>query len=221
MPEATTSSCFVVLPAGLILLDKGENALFEIDAELGHSLSWAAPVRGPGRYQARPAAARDLRQVPAGGGLRGGRLQARSHDGGPSRGGGAEQRGGHPAAGRGGYLVPDADLRAHLHRQGGQPQQRDGVAKREGGRAVHPGAQRRSLAWGDDVLCRPVRQRPGLQWAAEQSARVNALILRELNVSQAELDALWTFVKTKRLRQRARLWRAKCGSGSVWPPRFG
>ena len=109
MPEATTSSCFVVLPAGLILLDKGENALFEIDAELGHSLSWAAPVR----------------------------------------------------------------------------------------------------------------QRPGLHRAAEQSARVNALILRELNVSQAELDALWTFVKTKRLRQRARLWRAKCGSGSVWPPRFG
>jgi FlaA1/EpsC-like NDP-sugar epimerase len=37
MPEATTSSCFVVLPAGLILLDKGENALFEIVAELGHS----------------------------------------------------------------------------------------------------------------------------------------------------------------------------------------
>jgi len=46
---------------------------------------------------------------------------------------------------------------------------------------------------------------------------VNALILRELHVSQVELDALWTFVKKKRLRQRARLWRGKSGSGSVWP----
>ena len=60
--------------------------------------------------------------------------------------------------------------------------------------------------------------RDWLRRAAAQSARVNALILQELTVSQGELDALWTFVKNKQLRQRARRWRAKPGSGSVWPP---
>ncbi len=59
--------------------------------------------------------------------------------------------------------------------------------------------------------------RDWLRRAADQSARVNDLILQELDVSQVELDALWTFVKKKQLRQRARLWRAKSGSGSVWP----
>lgn len=59
--------------------------------------------------------------------------------------------------------------------------------------------------------------RDWLRRAADQSARVNALILQELDVSQVELDALWTFVKKKQLRQRARRWRAKSGSGSVWP----
>jgi len=62
--------------------------------------------------------------------------------------------------------------------------------------------------------------RAWLQRAAEQSARVNALILRELNVSQVELDALWSFVKKKRLRHRARLWRVRSGSGSASPPPF-
>ncbi len=59
--------------------------------------------------------------------------------------------------------------------------------------------------------------RDWLRRAADQSARVNALILQELEVSQVELDALWTFVKKKQLRQRARRWRAQSGSGSVWP----
>ena len=59
--------------------------------------------------------------------------------------------------------------------------------------------------------------RDWLRRAADQSARVNDLILQELEVSQVELDALWTFVKKKQLRQRARRWRAKSGSGSVWP----
>ena len=63
--------------------------------------------------------------------------------------------------------------------------------------------------------------REWLRRAAEQSARVNDLILRELHVSQVELDALWTFVKKKRLRQRAILWRARSGSGSVWPRSSG
>ncbi len=51
-----------------------------------------------------------------------------------------------------------------------------------------------------------------LKLAAEQSERIDALLLRELKVSQIELDALWTFVKKNSLRQRAILWRAKFGS---------
>jgi len=53
-----------------------------------------------------------------------------------------------------------------------------------------------------------------LQLAAAQSEKVDALLLRELRVSQIELDALWTFVKKNSLRQRATLWKAKRGSGS-------
>jgi hypothetical protein len=63
--------------------------------------------------------------------------------------------------------------------------------------------------------------RDWLRRAAAQSARVNDLILRELDVPQVELDALWTFVKKKRLRQRARLWRGKSGSESAWPRSSG
>lgn len=60
-----------------------------------------------------------------------------------------------------------------------------------------------------------------LHRASQQSASVNHVILRELKVSQVELDALWTFVKKKQLRQRARIWREKFGSESVWPPSSG
>lgn len=63
--------------------------------------------------------------------------------------------------------------------------------------------------------------RAWLRRASQQSARVNQWLLRELKVSQVELDALWTFVKKKQLRQRARIWREKFGSGSVWPHRAG
>ena len=61
--------------------------------------------------------------------------------------------------------------------------------------------------------------RAWLAAGAQQSARVNQLLLRELRVSQVELDALWTFVKNKRLRQRAILWRARPGWGSGSPER--
>jgi len=56
-----------------------------------------------------------------------------------------------------------------------------------------------------------------LQLAAAQSEKVDALLLRELKVSQIELDALWTFVKKNSLRQRATLWKAKHGSGLPLP----
>ena len=53
-----------------------------------------------------------------------------------------------------------------------------------------------------------------LKVAAEQSAKVEALLMQELPVSQVELDALWTFVKKNALRHRASLWKARFGSGS-------
>jgi transposase-like protein len=52
-----------------------------------------------------------------------------------------------------------------------------------------------------------------LRVAAEHSERVNEELLKQLNVSQVELDALWTFVKKNTLRQRAALWKAKPGLG--------
>ena len=60
-----------------------------------------------------------------------------------------------------------------------------------------------------------------LSLAADQSERVNERLLRELKVSQVELDALWSFVKKKDLRRRAIRWKAKSGSGSPWPRRLG
>lgn len=59
-----------------------------------------------------------------------------------------------------------------------------------------------------------------LKVAASQSEAVNSLLLRELKVSQVELDALWTFVKKKQLRRRADLWKEKSGSGLPWPRNF-
>lgn len=60
-----------------------------------------------------------------------------------------------------------------------------------------------------------------LQVAAEHSERVNEELLKELKVSQVELDALWTFVKKNDLRQRALLWRARSGSGLPLPKNIG
>ena len=54
-----------------------------------------------------------------------------------------------------------------------------------------------------------------LRLGARQSEKVNELLLRQIKVSQVELDALWTFVKKNALRRRAILWREKSGLG--WP----
>jgi hypothetical protein len=56
-----------------------------------------------------------------------------------------------------------------------------------------------------------------LRIAAEQSEKIDALLVKELKVSQVELDALWTFVKKNSLRQRALLWRGKSGSALPLP----
>jgi transposase-like protein len=57
-----------------------------------------------------------------------------------------------------------------------------------------------------------------LRVAAEQSEKLDAVLLKELQVSQVELDALWTFVKKNSLRQRALLWKARFGSALPLPP---
>ena len=56
-----------------------------------------------------------------------------------------------------------------------------------------------------------------LRVAADQSEKVNEVLLKELKVSQVELDALWTFVKKNGLRQRANLWRERSGLGLPLP----
>jgi transposase-like protein len=56
-----------------------------------------------------------------------------------------------------------------------------------------------------------------LKVAAEQSEKIDALLMKELKVSPIELDALWSFVKKNSLRQRAILWRARFGSGLPLP----
>lgn len=60
-----------------------------------------------------------------------------------------------------------------------------------------------------------------LRVAAEQSEEVNALLLRELKVTQVELDALWSFVKKNDLRRRANLWKVRSGSELLWPRNLG
>jgi hypothetical protein len=60
-----------------------------------------------------------------------------------------------------------------------------------------------------------------LRVAAEHSEQVNTLLLKELKVTQVELDALWSFVKKNDLRRRANLWRGKSGSGLPLPRSIG
>ena len=57
-----------------------------------------------------------------------------------------------------------------------------------------------------------------LKVAAEQSEKIDAVLMKELKVSHIELDALWSFVKKNSLRQRAILWKVKCGSASPLRP---
>ena len=56
-----------------------------------------------------------------------------------------------------------------------------------------------------------------LKVTAEQSEKIDAMLMKELKVSQVELDALWTFVKKNTLRQRAMLWKVKSGSALPLP----
>lgn len=56
-----------------------------------------------------------------------------------------------------------------------------------------------------------------LRVAAGHSEKVSVMLLKELKVSQVELDALWTFVKKNALRKRAMLWKERSGLGFPLP----
>lgn len=48
-----------------------------------------------------------------------------------------------------------------------------------------------------------------LKNAADQSGKIDSVLIKALQVSQGELDALWAFVKSNSLRQRAILWKKR------------
>ena len=57
--------------------------------------------------------------------------------------------------------------------------------------------------------------RSWLHLAAEQSEKVSERLMKDFNITKAELDELWTFVKKKLLRQRAIQLKGKGGLESV------
>ncbi|MFH2046543.1 MAG: helix-turn-helix domain-containing protein [Pseudomonadota bacterium] len=48
-----------------------------------------------------------------------------------------------------------------------------------------------------------------LKVAAEQRGKIDAMLIEKLNVSQAELDTLWTYISENSLRKRANHWKKK------------
>jgi len=53
---------------------------------------------------------------------------------------------------------------------------------------------------------------------AEQSEKIDAILMKKLKVSQAELDVLWDSVKKNSLRQRANRWRSRYTSCEKYLP---
>jgi hypothetical protein len=56
-------------------------------------------------------------------------------------------------------------------------------------------------------------------WLIRMSAHseaVNRQLINELGATEAELNALWDFVKHGKLRQRAIDWRKRCGWRQGW-----
>ena len=150
-------------PAELIILGHGENSIFDIHNELQRTGSWKLEAARPNvqtrsiqhpassfhvharhrRHPRRRPPGRGVRGAPAGDRLPRGRAQARAADGRQRRGRRDQQRAGDPAAGGSQHRGRGGSLRAHLHRQGGESQQRDGRdqargrADRAGGGAAH------------------------------------------------------------------------------------
>ena len=63
---------------------------------------------------------------------------------------------------------------------------------------------------------KPDTLRHWLALMATQSDAVNRRLAREIGMAESELEALWDFVKQDALRERAILWRKKCGWKKGW-----
>ena len=114
-------------PAKLVLFEQSELALYAMEQELPQRFPGVADRSGDRRREERGLGeSGDGRASPRGGvPCRG--LQARAADGERQRlGGGAQQRAGHPGGRRGCAGAWRRQVRDDLHRQGGQPDQRDG-----------------------------------------------------------------------------------------------
>ena len=68
------------------------------------------------------------------------------------------------------------------------------------------GISLRAVAMALEVNPHTVRH--WLKVAAKQSEKIDAMLIRELKVSQADLDVLWDSIKTNSLRQRANRWKS-------------
>ncbi len=65
----------------------------------------------------------------------------------------------------------------------------------------------RGVAKALGVKCDTVRN--WLKVAAEQSEEIGAMLMKDPDISQGELNVLWNFVKNDSLRQRATLWKTR------------
>jgi FlaA1/EpsC-like NDP-sugar epimerase len=124
-------------PKRLVLVDRWENGQFQI----GREFRDAGVVHRAGavhrRYQRSAADERAVGPRPAGHHLPRGCLQARAADGSQSGRGREEYYAGHVPSGQSGGGARCALFRDDLHRQGGEPDQRDGRLQADG-RDVHP-----------------------------------------------------------------------------------
>ena len=151
-------------PARLVLYELSEFNLYSIEQELGERFPQLPLVRLIGDVKDLAPPAPDLRALAAAGGVPCRGLQACAADGrGQRLGGAAQQHAGHLARGAGRGRGGGRALRADQHRQGGQPDQRDGrhqARRRDGGVAAGGRACRHALHRG------ALRQRAGLAAAA-------------------------------------------------------
>ena len=152
-------------PARLVLYELSEFNLYSIEQELGEALPAAAAGAADRRREGPGPPAPDLCALAAAGGVPCRGLQACAADGGRGQrlGGAAQQHAGHLARGAGRGRSRRRALRADQHRQGGEPDQRDGrhqARGRDGGVADGGRARRHALHRG------ALRQRAGLAAAA-------------------------------------------------------
>ena len=133
-------------PTRLILVDNGETALFDIERELVDERDFTAAVPKLVDVRNRDGVpARGVREVQADGRLPRGRVQARAADGDASARVRAQQRRRHAHHRRALGGVRRRALRAHLHRQGRQPEDGHGPvegAVRMGHRVARPPPRR-------------------------------------------------------------------------------